>query len=81
MTKESFEKMFWLFVDVIAHDGADVFNYAPSACLINNCGGFELELRPSRLMWDREIICLCAMADKLTLSVEIRFYDGSITIR
>lgn len=81
MVREEFERIFWLFVDVIASDGDDVVSYAPSAHLIDHCGGYELELRPSRLMWDREIICLSAIADKLCLSLECRFYDGSIIIR
>lgn len=81
MTKEKFERMFWLFVDVIAYTGDDVISYAPSAHLIGNCGGFELELHPSRLMWDKEVVCLCTMADRLCLSVECRFYNGTIIIR
>lgn len=81
MTKEKFERMFWLFVDVIAYDGDDVNSYAPSAHLIDNCGGYELELHPTRIMWEREMICLCSMADRLCLAVENRFYNGSIIIR
>lgn len=81
MTKKEFMKMFRLFADVITRDKEDLISYAPSAHLIENCGGYELELHPSQLMWDREIECLCSMADMLTHSVECRFYDGSIIIR
>lgn len=81
MVREDFERMFWLFVDVIARDGDDVVSYAPSAHLIDHCGGYELELHPSSIMWDNELICLCSMADKLCHSVECRFYNGSIIIR
>ena len=81
MTREEFERMFKLFVDVIADDSDDVFSYAPSAHLVNHCGGYELELLPSKIMWEGEMICLCSMADRLCLSVECRFYNGSIIIR
>lgn len=81
MTKVEFMKMFQLFKSVIPCDSEDLLSYAPSAHLIDHCGGYELELRPSRLMWDREISCLCSMAERLSHSVECRFYNGSIIIR
>ena len=81
MTKAEFIKMFWLFERVISSDSEDLLSYAPSAHLIDHCGGYELELHPSRLLWDRELTCLCSLADKLCHSVECRFYDGSIIIR
>lgn len=81
MTKNEFKKMFGLFAYVVARGHEDVLSYAPSAHLIDNCGGYELELHPSQLMWDREITCLCSMADMMTHSVECRFYDGTIIIR
>lgn len=81
MTKKEFEKMFRLFRDVVVCDKEDLVSYTPSAHLIENCGGYELELHPSRIMWDREIQCLCAMADRLCNSVECRFWQGVIIIR
>ena len=81
MTKAEFMKMFQVFKSVIARDSEDLFSYAPSAHLIDNCGGYELELHPSRIMWDSEVSCLSLMANKLTHSVECRFYNGSIIIR
>jgi hypothetical protein len=81
MTKAEFMKMFRLFKCVIPCDNDDLFSYAPSAHLIDHCGGYELELHPSRIMWDREISCLSMIADKLSHSVECRFYNGSIIIR
>ena len=81
MTKEKFERMLWLFVAGIARDGDDVNSYAPSAHLIDHCGGCELELHPSSIMWEHDMICLCAMAERLCLSVECRFHCGSIIIR
>ena len=81
MTREEFERMFSLFVDVIADDCDDVFRFTPSAHLINHCGGYELELHPSTIMWEGEMICLCSIADNLAMSVECRFYNGSIIIR
>ena len=81
MTKAEFMKMFQLFKSVVPSDSEDLLSYAPSAHFIDNCGGYELELHPSSLMWDKEIICLCSMADRLCHSVECRFYSGSIIIR
>ena len=81
MTKAEFMKMFQLFKSVVPSDSEDLLSYAPSAHFIDNCGGYELELHPSRLMWDREIISLCSMAARLCHSVECRFYSGSIIIR
>lgn len=81
MTKDEFKMMYRLFADVITRDREDLFSYAPSAHLIDHCGGYELELHPSLIMWDREITCLCAMADRLCHSVECKFWNGSIIIR
>lgn len=81
MTKKVFEQMYRLFVDVLTRNEDDLFSYAPSAHLINNCGGYELEFHPSTIMWGEEMICLCGMAQELCLSVECRFYNGSIIIR
>lgn len=74
-------KMFQLFKCIIARDSDELFSYAPSAHLIDHCGGYELVLRPSRIMWDGEISCLSVLADHLCLSVECRFYDGTIIVR
>lgn len=81
MTKEKFMKLFGLFSYVVANGFDDVLSFSPSAHLIDHCGGYELELHPSALMWEHDMICLCAMAEKLCLAVECRFYDGSIIIR
>ena len=81
MVKEEFERMFWLFVDVIARDGDDVLSYAPSAHLIDHCGGYELELHPRSIMWGNEVSCLAMMADRLCCSMECRFTKGKIIIR
>ena len=81
MTKAMFMKMFDLFKSVIARDSEDLLSYAPSAHLIDYCGGYELELRPSRIVWERDLISLCGIAGKLCVSVECRFYDGSIIVR
>lgn len=81
MTKENFIKLFGLFSYVVANGFDDVLSYLPSAHLIDCCGGFELELHPYSIMWGNEIVCLCAIADKMCLSVECRFSDGSIIIR
>ncbi len=81
MTKKEFCKMFHLFSGVVVRDKEDLFSYEPSAHLIENCGGYELVLHPSCILWDREIICLCSMADMMCRSVECRFWEGKIIIR
>lgn len=81
MTKKEFWKMFHLLETVVASDKEDLFSYTPSAHFIENCGGYELELHPQRIMWDREMTCLCAMADRLCNSVECRFWEDVIIIR
>ena len=81
MTKDQFTMMFRLFADVITRDKNELFTYEPSAHFIDHCGGYELELHPSLIMCDREISCLCLMADKLCHSVECRFHEGIIVIR
>lgn len=81
MTKLELCKMFHLFAGVVVRDKEDLFSYAPSAHLIDHCGGYELELHPSRIMWDGEILCLCSMADRMCCSVECHFSDGFIIIR
>lgn len=81
MTKTEFMKMFQLFKSVVSRDSEDLLSYAPSAHLIDHCGGYEFELHPRRIMWDKDIACLSLIADKMCLSVECRFFDGSIIIR
>lgn len=81
MTKAEFQKMFQLFKCVIARDSDDLLSFAPSAHLIEHCGGYELELHPSRIVWDKDVACLSLIADKLCCSVECRFRDGSIIVR
>lgn len=81
MTKKELWKMFHLFAGVVVRDKDDLFSYAPSVHLIDHCGGYELELHPTFIMFERDIMSLCAMADKLCHTVECRFYDGSIIIR
>lgn len=81
MTKKETWKMFHLLETVVASDKEDLLSYVPSVHFIENCGGYELELHPQRIMWERDIICLCAMADKMCCSVESRFWQGTIIIR
>ena len=81
MTKDGFKLMYRAFADIITRDKDDLFAWVPSAHFIDHCGGYELELHPDNIVWDNEIICLCAMAAKLCHTVECHFYDGSIIIR
>ena len=81
MTKTEFMKMFHIFKCVVCRDSEDFFSYSPSAHLIDHCGGYELELHPSRIMWEKDLVCLCGLADKMCFAMECKFYNGSIIIR
>lgn len=81
MTPNQFSKLFHFFKQMVCGPVSDVFTYQPSAHLIENCGGVELELHPQGLMWGDEIAALAIMAERMACSLELRFYDGSIIIR
>lgn len=81
MTKKEFMKMFGLFSYVVADGHDDVLSYAPSAHLIDHCGGYELELHPRGIMWGGEVSCLAMMVDRMCCSMECRFREGKIIIR
>jgi hypothetical protein len=81
MTKYEFNKMFCYTRLLVARSEEIFFDMQPSAHLINHCGGYELELHPKYLMWDKEIALLSLIAERLALSLECHFSDGSIIIR
>lgn len=81
MTKSQFNKMFCYTRLLVARDDSVFLSMQPSAHLIDHCGGYELELHPRFLMWDKEIALLSLIADRLCLSLECHFSDSSIIIR
>ena len=81
MTKYEFNKMFCYTRLLVVRDESQFIAMRPSARLIDHCGGYELELHPRYLMWDKEISLLSLIADRLCLSLECHFSDGTIISR
>ena len=81
MTKYEFTKMFCYTRLLVVRDESEFIAMQPSARLIDHCGGYELELHPRYLMWDKEISLLSLIADRLCLSLECHFSQGTIIIR
>lgn len=81
MTKYEFNKMFCYTRLLVTRNESEMIAMQPSAHLIDHCGGYELELHPKLLMWDKEIALLSLIADRLCLSLECHFSSGTIIIR
>ena len=81
MTKNEFIKMFCYTRLLVARDESELLSMRPSAHLIDHCGGYELELHPRRLLWGEEIAILQLIADRLCLSLQCQFSDGTMIIR
>ena len=81
MTKQQFNKMFCYVRLLVARSDEVFISMNPSAHLIDHCGGYELELHPQYLMWEREVALLALIADRLCFSAEFYFRDGLIIIR
>lgn len=81
MTKQEFNKMFCYVRLLVARNDEVFISMNPSAHLIGHCGGYELELHPRCLMWEREVALLALIAERLTFSAEFHFNSGMIIIR
>ena len=81
MTKYQFNKMFCYTRLLVARNEEEFIYMQPSAHLIDHCGGYELELHPRFILWDKEIALLSLITDRLCLSLECHFRDGFIIIR
>ena len=80
MTKVQFRKFYWLFTSLIKQEVNGHYVMNASCRLIDYCGGYQLELHPSCLMWGSEFVLLSSLCDKLALSMEVTLYDGKISI-
>lgn len=81
MTKQEFHKMFCYVRLLVARNDEVFISMNPSAHLIDHCGGYELELHPRYLMWEKEVSLIALIAERLTLSAEFHFSRGMIIIR
>lgn len=81
MTKREFNKVFSYVRLLVARNEEVFISMNPSAHLIDHCGGYELELHPQYLMWEREVALLAMIVERLSLSAEFMFHRGMIIIR
>lgn len=81
MTKKEFHKVFCYVRLLVARNEEVFISMNPSAHLIDHCGGYELELHPHFLMWEREIALLAMIIERLSFAGEFHFDKGLIIIR
>lgn len=81
MTKQEFHKVFCYVRLLVVRDEDEFISMHPSAHLVDHCGGYELELHPSYLMWEREVALLAMIVERLSFSAEFLFHKGMIIIR
>lgn len=81
MTKQELNKVFFYVRKLVVRNDDVLFCMSPSAHLIDHCGGYELELHPRYLLWDKEISLMALIAERLALSAEFYFSSGTIIIR
>lgn len=80
MTKEKFSKFYDLFTTLNYQEVNEQYVMNASCCFVDYCGGYRLDLRPSCLMWGRELALLSSLCDRFTVSMAVCFYDGRISI-
>lgn len=81
MTKKEFQKVFALVKLLVCTDFKDATRWHPSAHLISHCGGYELWLSPTCLVWGQEIAMLSLLAERECLSIHCEFHEGLIVLR
>lgn len=81
MTKKEFQKFYLLFTKLVKQEVCDEYCMNASAHLVDHCGGYELELRPDRLMWGEELVLLQALANSYCHTFVCDFRKGLLTIR
>lgn len=80
MTKEMFSKFYDIFTSLIKQEVNDQYVMNASCRLVNYCGGYELELHPSCLMWGKELVLLSSLCDRFAISMEVMLCNGTISI-
>ena len=81
MTKEEFSNFYNVFTSLIKQEVNGHYSMGASCRLIDFCGGCELELHPSCLMWGSELALLSSLCDRFAVSMEVTLYNGKIIIR
>lgn len=81
MTKKEFSHFYYFFTSLIKQEVNDQYVMNASCHLVDYCGGYELELHPSCLMWGSELTLLSSLCDRFAVSLEVHLYDGKIIIR
>lgn len=80
MTKEMFSKFYDLFTSLINQEVNGQYVMNASCHLVDYCGGFELVLNPSCLMWGSELALMSSLCDRLAISMEVSICNGQIRI-
>lgn len=80
MTKDVFSEFYDMFTKLVKQEVAGAYVMNASAGFVNYCGGYELVLRPSCIMWGPEIALLSALCEKYCLSCVINLQLGSINV-
>lgn len=81
MTKQEFNKVFCYVRLLVVRNEEEFISMNPSAHLIDHCGGYELEIHPLYLMFEREVALLALIVERLCFSAEFIFREGKIIIR
>lgn len=81
MTKKDLNKVFSYVRLLVVRDEKQFVSMNPSAHLIDHCGGYELELHPKYLMWEKEVSLIALIAERLCCTAEFHFHRGMIIIR
>lgn len=81
MTKKEFQKFYLLFTELVKQEVNDEYVMNASAHLVDYCGGCELELHPTCLMWGDEMTLINSLCRRFAFSFEIRLYEGTLIIR
>lgn len=81
MTKQELNKVFYYIRLLVVRNEEVFISMNPSAHLIDHCGGYELELHPHYLMWEREVALLALIIERLSFAGEFYFDKGMIIIR
>lgn len=81
MTKNVFIQFYDVFTSLVKQNVLDRYVMNASAHLIEDCGGYELELHPDCLMFGDEIVLINSLCNRFLLTFEIYVYSGTFIIR
>lgn len=81
MTKNEFQKFYLLFTKLVKQEVNREYCMNASAHLVDHCGGYELELRPTCIIWGEELALIQALASRYCHAFVCDFKEGLLTIR